>query len=357
MNSQISELKSQIDYIKNRITALDTEQSALKILANSGYGSIGNPYFRYFQLENAEAITLTGQFVIRYIDTELNKFLTTIFGTQRDRVIISDTDSVVVELSDVFKDDTDLEVSTKIDILNTFAETQVQPKIQKIIKNIEFLLNAIPGLLSMKREIIANKTIAIAKKRYIMNVFDKEGVRFKEPKKKIMGIEAVKSSTPSLCKSLIKKTLDMFFTSDNEHLLSYVDSCCTEVFTETDLSAIAFPRGVQNLEEYKNSSKSVPIHVSASLAFNRFIEENKLTYKYELIKSGEKIKFCYLKQPNPFHCHVMGWNTSSVPKELELEDYIDRQRQFQIGYLNPIESIIEAIGWQKELNTDLNDLF
>lgn len=351
-----TQLKAKIEELQNKIASLDTEQNALKILANSGYGSIGNQYFRYFQLENAEAITLTGQFVIRYIETELNSFLSRLFGLEKDRVIISDTDSVVVELSDLFTDNS-IPDSDKIDVLDSFAKQTLQPQIEKIISRIVFMLNAFPGLLSMKREILADKTIVLAKKRYIMNVFDKEGVRFKEAKKKIMGIEAVRSSTPPLCKDMIKQTLDLFFTSDNEHLLDFIETCRKRFISETDLTKISFPRGIQNLTEYEGKTKSIPIHVASALTFNKFIVENKLTKKYETIKSGEKIKFCYLSIPNPFHSHVIGWNTSTVPKELNLEVFIDKARHFQIGYLNPIETIISTIGWKTELSEDLNDLF
>jgi len=351
-----SELKERITFLHNKIASLDTEQNALKILANSGYGSIGNQYFRYFQLENAEAITLTGQFVIRYIENELNGFLNKLIGLEKDRVIILDTDSVVLELSDLFID-SDIPVEDRIDILDNFAKQTVQPHIEKTIKRIETILNSFPKLLSMKREIIANKTIVLAKKRYIMNVFDKEGVRFKEAKKKIMGIEAVRSSTPPLCKDMIKNTLDVFFTSDNEHILNFIEECRRRFFAEEDLAKISFPRGLQSLSDYENKTQSIPIHVSAAFAFNKFIKEQNLTKKYEIIKSGEKIKFCYLTIPNPFHSHVIGWTTTWCPKELELEKFIDKNKHFQVGYLNGIESIITAIGWQTELSSDLNDMF
>ena len=352
----MSTIKQQIEFLENKIKSLDIEQNALKILANSGYGAMGNQHFRYFKLENAEAITTTGQFVIRYIDREVNKFLQEIFKSKRDRVIISDTDSVVVELSDLFYQNSP-PIEERIEILNKFAETVIQPKIGKIIKNIVFLFNAFPNLLAMKREILADKTIVIAKKKYIMNVYDKEGVRFTSPKKKIMGLEAIKSSTPAICKQLIRDTLDVFFTSDNSTLLHYVENCKQKIILEATIDDIAFPRGLQVFDVYQQAKKAIPIHVKAAITFNNYISKQQLTKKYELLKEGDKIKFCYLKLPNPFHSHVIAWNTNVVPKELELDRFIDKEHQYYIGYLNPIESIIEAIGWTTKVRGEVSDLF
>lgn len=357
---ELEEKRLKIESLKNELAALDAEQQALKILANAGYGSIGNSYFRYFRVENAEAITKTGQFVIRFIEIELNRVLDKFFESTKDRVIISDTDSVVLELSDLFTKSTiSMSRDERIDILDLFAKQTLQPIIGRIINTIVTTLNAFPDVLSMKREIIADKTIVQSKKHYIMNVFDNKGVRYKTAKKKIIGMEAVRSSTPSWCKDRIKQALDIMFVSNNKECLQFIDQCQTDYWQELNLSIISFPRGLPDLELYTEQQKSLPIHVAAALAFNRFIRDTGLTKKYTPIRSGEKIKFCYLLNPNPFKSHVIGWNTTAAPKELNLEMYIDRQHNFYVGFLKPIQTLMEIVGWSTSRceSVSMNDLF
>lgn len=370
MNLAYSTLTERKAFLESQISELSVTQHALKILANSGYGAIGNPYFRYFEIANAEAITLTGQYIIQFIEKYINNYLSIITKEEKDRIILLDTDSIGCTLEDIFnllseEENNQLkEIQARIDFLDFFAEQKLHPKIQEAITLIESQLNAFPGYLSMKRENIADAIIVTGKKHYIMNVFDKEGVRYQIPKKKIMGIESVKSSTPSLCRTLIKETIDYFFTHDNEYLINIIQTCKEKLFKETDLSLITFPRGVQNIKKYtyigpgkELYTKGTPIHVRGALQYNKFIIENNLKNKYNLIQEGEKVKFAYLKLPNPLNENVIAWNTTEVPKELNLEKYLDYDQHFQIGYLNPIQKILDAIGWVAYKIENSNDWF
>ena len=201
----------------------------------------------------------------------------------------------------------------------------------------------------MKREIIADKIIITGKKHYIMNVYDSEGVRYNTPVKKIMGIESVKSSTPVLYRSMIKDTIDYFFTHDNEYLLRVIADCKNKSDTEKDISSICFPRSVNGLTKYHDENalckKGTPLQVRGALVFNKWIKDNKLQYKYTPIQDGDKIKFAYMKLPNPLHENVISWSSNTPPDEIQLEKYIDLEQHFQIGYLNPIQKIVEAISW------------
>ena len=224
-----------------------------------------------------------------------------------------DTDSIFLTLADIFlllspeEKEALSDIQPRIDFLDFFAKEKIQPKIKSTIALIENQLNSFLGFLDMKRENIGDSVIVTGKKRYIMNVYDSEGVRYQIPKKKIMGIESVRSSTPPLCRQLIRDTIDFFFTNDNVFLIKIIDKCKKKIFQEKDLSLICFPRGVNGLEKYSDTSKTdafytkgTPKHVRGSLVFNKWLKEKKMESKYTSIQEGEKIKFAYLKMPNPF---------------------------------------------------------
>lgn len=343
--------------LEREISELKIKQNALKILNNSGYGSIGNAYFRYFNIKNAEAITLTGQYISQHIGNVIDKYLNSILKTNKPtRLAYGDTDSCAICLEDIFtlcpKEQQKLfneNINERIDFLDFFAKTKIKPKIDQAIKEIETQLNSFPKILSMKREAIADKIIVTGKKHYIMNVFDSEGVRLSSPYKKIVGIESVRSSTPPLCRNLIKNTIDYFFTHDNDFLIKVIADSKKQLSETKDLSSICFPRGVQGLTKYYDEkslyTKGTPLQVRGALVFNQWIKKNNLQYKYTPIQEGDKIKFAYLKLPNPFHENVIAWSSPEPPVEIQLEKFIDLDQHFQIGYLNSIQKITEAISW------------
>jgi hypothetical protein len=213
--------------------------------------------------------------------------------------------------------------------------------------------------MQMKRENIADRGIWTAKKRYILNVWDSEGVRYDEPKLKIMGIEAVKSSTPAPCRKMIKDGLKLVMSGTEDEVIKFIDKCRTE-FKTLPPESISFPRSVSNVEKYKSTNsiyeKGTPIHCRGALLFNFYIKDHKLTNKYSLIQSGEKIKFCYLKKPNPIHENVISF-IQDFPKELELQNYVDYDLQFEKGFLDPLKVILNSIGWSFEEQTTLDSFF
>lgn len=279
-----------------------------------------------------------------------------------------DTDSIAISLEDIFtlcpKEQQKLfneNINERIDFLDFFAANKIKPKIDQAIKDIEKQLNCFTNICSMKREAIADKIIVTGKKHYIMNVFDSEGVRFTTPYKKIVGIESVKSSTPKLCRTLIKNTIDYFFTHDNDFLIKIIEDSKKQLIATKDLASICFPRSVNGLTKYYDEkilyTKGTPLQVRGALVFNQWIKKNNLQYKYTPIQEGEKIKFAYLKLPNPFHENVIAWSSSEPPIEIELEKFIDYDQHFQIGYLNAIQSIIEAISWSMSKVQSTDDWF
>jgi DNA polymerase elongation subunit (family B) len=345
------------------VTKYSNFQQVRKICLNSLYGAIGNQYFRHYKLDNAEAITLTGQVAIRWIERKLNEFLNWCLKTTgEDYVIASDTDSVYLNLGPLVStvlDDSELPTTRVVSVLDSFCEDKVVPFIDASYKELSEYLNCYEETLVMKRECVAEKGIWTAKKRYILNVWDNEGVRYEEPKLKMMGIEAVKSSTPAPCRKYIENSLKILMRGTEDELIEYIEECRKE-FNSLPSEQIAFPRSANNLGKFADSGniyrKSTPMHVRGSLLFNWLLKDKKLLHKYNLINDGEKIKFVYLKLPNPISENVMSFITE-FPAELDLKSFIDYDTMFTKGFLDPLQAILDVIGWKTEKTTTLDDFF
>ena len=350
--------------ITNQISKYKNLQLAKKVQLNSAYGALGNQYFRFFDIRQAEAITLSGQLAIRWIEKKLNSYLNKLLKTKdNDYVIASDTDSVYVNLGPlvhmVYGQKSETKVETIVDFVNKACTEKFEPFIDKSYQELADYMNAFDQKMQMKREVIANKGIWTAKKRYILNVYDSEGVRFAEPKLKMMGIEAVKSSTPMSCRDKIKESLKIVMNGNETDFQSFVEAFKQE-FKTLPFEDIAFPRGVSELSKYMSSSelysKGTPMHVRGAIMFNAFLKKYKLTKKYQLIQDGDKTKFCYMKVPNPVQENVFSILTV-LPKEFGVEKYIDYDTQFDKAYLEPLKTIVNTIGWKTERVSSLESFF
>ena len=346
---------------ENDIAANHNIQLARKIALNSAYGAIGNQYFRYFDVRHAEGITMAGQLAIRWIERDVNKYLNDLLKTKSVAyVVASDTDSIYVKLGAVvdkiFKDKSDTRKIVKV--LDKFCEEKLQKQIDKSYDNLAKYVNAYEQKMFMKREVIANKGIWTAKKRYILNVFNEEGVDMKDPKLKIMGIEAVKSSTPAPCRVKIKEALKVIMNKDENALIQFIDEFRTH-FKKMRPEQIAYPRSCNNLKKYSSRTdiymKSCPIHVKGALLYNHLLIKNKLV-KYEEIQEGDKIKFIVLKEPNPLREKVISFPTR-LPKEFNLHKFINYDEQFDKSFLEPLRFIVNAIGWNFEKKATLDGFF
>jgi len=341
-------------------------QLAKKVQLNSAYGAIGNPHFRFFDIDQATAITLGGQLSIRWAENEINKYLNKLLKTDgEDYVIASDTDSLYISFDRlvhmVFEErgetDNDSEVSKDriVSFLDKMASEKIEPVIDRIYSDLAIRMGAFAQKMNMKREVIADRGIWTAKKRYILNVHDSEGVRYAKPKLKIMGIEAVKSSTPAVCRQAIIDALNIIMSKDETTLQDFIANFRSE-FNQLPFEEVSFPRSVQNLTKYAKETKSIPIHVRGALLYNSKIREMKLNKKYEYIKDGEKIRFSYLKMPNPLHDNVIS-AINELPAEFNLKKYIDYDMQFDKTFLEPLRAILEVINWHEEKQSTLEDFF
>ena len=357
------EKKPSIELTKE-IARCNNIQMAKKIQLNSAYGAIGNNYFRYYKLENAEAITLSGQFSIRWIEGKMNAYLNKLLKTDnKDYVIASDTDSIYLNLGHlvqtIFGQDKDVDKTKIVNFLDKACQEQFEPFIEKSYAELASYVNAYDQKMFMKRENIADRGIWTAKKRYILNVWDSEGVRYENPKLKVMGIEAVKSSTPAPCRQMLKDAFNKIMTGTEDDVIDFINDCRNK-FSSMPPEDIAFPRSVSDVEKYKSVNmiyeKGTPIHCRGSLLYNYYVKQNKLDHKYSLIQNGEKIKFCYLSKPNPIHENVISF-IQDFPKELGLDKYIDYDLQFNKSFLEPLKIILDSIGWSSEKTVNLESFF
>ena len=363
-------LKAKQEYEKSPTKALEREiarcnniQMAKKISLNSAYGAIGNEHFRYYKTANAEAITLSGQVSIRWIENKMNGYLNKLLSTDKeDYVIASDTDSIYLNLGPLVTKFFSNRVSEKaaiVSILDKICKEKLEPFIEGSYKELATYVSAYDQKMIMKRENVADKGIWTAKKRYILNVWDSEGVRYTEPKLKMMGIEAVKSSTPAPCRTKIKEALNIIMTKTEEDLIKFIDEFKTD-FYNMPPEDVAFPRSVNGLTKWRGDAtlyrKSCPIHVRGSLLYNFHLKKNKLIHKYPLIQEGEKIKFVYLQTPNILGENVFSF-IANFPTELDVSKNVDYKRQFQKSFLDPLKIILDTIGWKTEKEVNLEFLF
>jgi len=349
--------------IEKKIARYNNLQLAKKVCLNSAYGALGNKFFRFFDIRQATAITTSGQLSIRWIENKLNNYLNRILDTEKDYVIASDTDSIYLSLDELVNrtiKEKNGTIDTKeiIKFMDKVCETKIQPFIDRSYTELAEYVNAYSQKMYMKREALADKGIWTAKKRYILNVYNNEGVQYAKPKPKVMGLEMIKSSTPAACRDKLWKCLDIIINKSEDDVIDFIEKF-REDFRRENIADIAFPRGVNGISKYTENGtygKGTPIHVRGSIIYNRELDKKKLTKKYEKIKEGEKIKFIYLKEPNIMKSNVISFS-QILPKEFGIEKFIDYDLQFDKSFLEPLKIILDCIGWKTERGNSLSGFF
>jgi DNA polymerase elongation subunit (family B) len=352
--------KAEVYRIERDIAHFENQQLAIKILLNSLYGALGNKYFRYFTMEIAEGITISGQLIIKWAEKHVNEYLNKTLKTEKDYVIAIDTDSVYVGLSSLVDAVIHSDDSTKkVDFLDKACKRIETDVLDKAFKELGENLNVYKQRISMKREGIANRGIWTAKKRYILNVFDNEGVRYAKPKLKVMGIEAIKSSTPAACREAMEELFQILINGTELETQSFIRDF-RNTFDALPVEEKAFPRGVSSLKQYADSKliykKGTPINSRAALLYNHLLKQHGLDKKYEVIKEGEKIKYIYLNPRNPMREDVIAFS-QILPPEFGLHKFVDNDTQFEKSFLDPAKIILTSIGWKAEEEASLEDFF
>lgn len=351
--------------IEKRIARFNNLQLAKKLALNSAYGTMGSQYFRFYDVRLALAITTAGQLSIKWIENKINQYLNKLLNTDTDYVIAVDTDSTYLRLGDlvnkVYGVDGVVSMPKQkvIEFMDRVCEDRLQPYIDKSYQELATYVNAYAQKMQMKREALADKGIWTAKKRYILNVYNNEGVQYAEPYIKVTGLEMIKSSTPSAVREKMKESIKIMISGKEEDMHKFIEDFRKE-FNNLPVEDISFPRGMNGLETYTDNvsmyKKGTPIHVKGAIIYNHYLKQMKLTNKYPLIQEGEKVKFTYLKVPNPFRDTVISF-TTRLPKEFDIQSYIDYDTQFEKTFLDPLRVILNCMNWNTEKQNTLESFF
>ena len=347
--------------IEKRIAKYNNIQLAKKVSLNSAYGALGSQYFRFYDLRMALGVTTAGQLSIRWIEAKLNDWMNRILKSEKDYVIASDTDSIYLNLGPLVDSivKTKTETSKVISIMDRICEDKIQPFIDKSYQELAEYVCAYAQKMEMKREGLSNVGIWTAKKRYILNVYNNEGVQYKEPQLKVMGLEMVKSSTPSVIRVKMYDLIKLLVTGTEDDVHKFIEDF-KEEFKALPPEDISSPRGCNGLAKYYDSvtlyKLGTPIHVKGAILYNHYLKEKGLTKKYPLIQEGEKLKYSYLKTPNHFKNTVISF-PGRLPKEFGLDNYIDYDLQFEKSFIEPIKVILDCMGWTTEKISSLEDFF
>ena len=342
--------------LKREINRLGNTQMAIKILLNSLYGALGNQYFRYFDMRIAEGITLSGQLSIKWAEKTLNNAMNKILKTDDDYVIAIDTDSIYVDMEPLVNK---VNPPDPVKFLDKACSDKFEPILADGYADLFQRMNAFENRMVMAREVIADRGVWVAKKRYILNVHNNEGVQYAEPKVKMMGLEAVKSSTPMIVRNKFKEAYSIVLRGNEEELQKFVEDFYND-FSSLPAEDVSFPRGVSVIDKWNDLNtiykKGTPIHVRGSLLFNKKMKEVGLDRSMEAIKNGTKVKFCYLKKPNPLMENVIAF-PQFLPKEFNMQQYIDYDLQFDKAFKEPLKLVTDAMGWQIEKINTLEGFF
>ena len=342
--------------LDNKITSLNNQQMAIKILMNSLYGALGNRWFRYFDQRVAESITLAGQLSIKWAERAVNEEMNKLLKTDDDYVVAIDTDSLYIRMGDLVNQ---FDPKDPVKFLDKICSEHFEKVLEKSYAELATITNSYDNRMEMGREVIADRGIWMAKKRYILNVHNNEGVQYKTPKLKMMGIEAVKSSTPQIVRDKFQEVFRVIVEGTEDDVQDFVRGFRSD-FSQLPPEDVSFPRGVSDLDKWSDRTsvykKGTPIHVRGALMYNKAVKENDLTKRYVLVQNGEKIKFVYLRQPNRLGENVIAYPLN-LPPELGLHDYVNYDMMFDKTFLDPLTPILDAVGWSAEPKANLDAFF
>lgn len=351
--------KTKNPALLNDISRFDNSQGAKKVVLNEFYGALANVYNRWFSFDSAEAITMSGQLAIRWIEKKINEYFNKLLKTENyEYVFYLDTDSAIIRLDKlvqlVMPNETDNVKITKF--LNDMCDTKLNKYIADSYQELADIMNAYEQSLHMKMDSISSRFCLLAKKKYLMNVYNQEGVAYQEPELKMTGIQAIQSSTPQICKDALKASFKIIMNGTEKDLQSHVANFYDK-FVNYKFEDIAFPGGI-SMTNYKMNgdsfAKGTPFRVKGALMYNKLIKQHSINS--EQITDGDKIKYCYLKVPNPIRVNVIS-TMGELPKEFGLDEYVDYETQYSKSFIKPLEPILNTVNWSTEKRATLDSFF
>ncbi len=356
LEQEETDKKKKKEY-EDKAASLDAMQNAAKIFINSVYGAMACSYFRFFNERLAESVTATGQYFVRYTAKKTSIYIDSLSG-KNDSLVYIDTDSNMFSLESLIEKYNKGNITDKskmVELIDQICKKKISPKIDECCNDVAISLNSFENSFAVKREKICESGIWIAKKRYALMILDNEGLRLKEPKFYVTGLEIKRSSTPKLVKDALEKCIKIVLSGTESELKNYTSEF-KKKFMEESLENISIPCGVNGLSKYNGKDKGVPQHVKAAILYNRMINERGISGKYAPITEGGKMKRLYLKIPNPCKSDVIGYNTK-LPVEFGLHDYVDRNIMFEKTFIVPLERVTNAVGWNYKNFSNIESLF
>lgn len=387
-NLSDEELRQLEEELIEQSAAEHNQQLALKVLLNSLYGALGNAGFRYFMIEMAQSVTLSGQVVIQWIERKINEFVSKKTGIEKDRIVLIDTDSVVIDLEDLVNQVCPEHYTReqRLDFLIKFGEKVMDPYIDHCYQEFAEYINAFQQKMHMKRENVISRMISVAKKMYCMEVYNSEGKQFSvdDPYMKIMGLKLVKSDTPAVMRQALRKALPILLQKSEAEVQDYVEEV-RKTFGQYTVEEIAFPKTANNVSAYDRKiverlyenatdkiekanladkldvdsliyTKKTPIAVKGALIYNHLIEKYALGLKYQPIRDGDKVKFVYLKKGNPIGESVIAF-VDKLPDEFKLREWVDYQTMFEKVFYKNMEILCQPLGWSPKKVETLDSIF
>lgn len=357
------DLITKIDDLEFEISSLNSKQMGLKIVINALYGSFASIYNRWSDIRFSRSITLTAQTMNRHVKYAMNNFLSGITGIKKNYVKGGDTDSLYINLSDIY----DHFNFKNIDELDNYIKEVIEPFIEdEMVKMCDYLNNYELQMV-MKREVIASKGIFTKKKkRYSLLVADNEGVRYAEPHLKIIGLNIIKGTTPKLIQGKLKPILYPIMDNNLDGLIDYVYKTKDEFF-KMKPEEIAIPMKVSDFGKYEDSEYqaqyleekgrklATPMNARATLVYNNYIKNNGLDKEYNYIQENSKIYYILLDKDNP-----TGSDVIAFPEVLptDLVKYVDYEKMFEKVFLDSVKCITDDLDWNIDLRQkDIEILF
>ena len=346
---------------------------------NSIYGAIGSSKFIFYDPDVAEAITMTGQIILRQMGESVKNFInnpknqSTAIRLYEKKIgksicvnplpakckhVFGDTDSVGFEMEELVTQ-FDLSEYERNCFVRWFADNLVQKCINKAMTKIASFTNAVDSsVLSADREIISPSSIFAAKKKYSMLKFDEEGAEYSEPyPQKIQGLTIIQKSTPKVCKERLRTFMEKMFYDDKE---AFEYECeFRKEFESFGPDLIAKNSSISDIEKYeveKGFIKRTPLHVKGAIAHNRLVRLHNADVS--LIKSGDSIKFTYLTTPNPTGDKVIAWMNDwpDFFNDIGIQKYVDRTTQFNKIFSGQTHILYDATGFNFKIGEEL-DIF